>query len=106
MNIIRIFLLIVVFAIISMQCEKNKSLPYKEKLSDKTDTISYVIGLDIGNYFRAIGKDIDMSAFVRGVENSLSGEAPIMAESEIGEVKMQIAKDFNKQHNQKKKESK
>lgn len=60
--------------------------PFKTEM----EKVSYVIGMQLGNNFKKQGVEIDLKAFVRGVEDMLAGKAPEMSQAE----QQKVMKDF------------
>ena len=59
----------------------------KDSLKTDTDKVSYSIGLDIGTNFKKQEIEVELSKFVRGIEDGLNAvEAPLMNADEVRET--------------------
>lgn len=55
-------------------------------LKSQKDKISYIIGLDIGNNLKRQSADLDLDILLRGMKDALSGNKPLLSETEVREV--------------------
>lgn len=68
-----------------------------EKVSDNQvlatskEKLSYSMGLDLGNYLKNLGDELDMEAIKRGMEDGFSGVEPKMTPEEIKAVQEEFA---------------
>ncbi len=54
--------------------------------------LSYTMGLEIGGYLRAMHADIDLTAFYRGVEDSINERTPLLTPQETAKITQEQAK--------------
>lgn len=66
----------------------------KMELKSEKDKVSYSIGLEIGNGFKRQSIDIDTEALASGIKDAISGEKPLLTESEVKEVMTAFQKDM------------
>ncbi len=55
----------------------------KEELKSPIERISYAIGTRVGMSLKASPDQLDLTAFLRGVEDSLKGNGPLLSEEEV-----------------------
>ena len=52
--------------------------------------LGYSMGLDVGNYFKGIGEEIDFAALLKGLEDAFQGNDPMLSAEEIATVQKQF----------------
>jgi peptidylprolyl isomerase/FKBP-type peptidyl-prolyl cis-trans isomerase FklB len=60
------------------------------ELESFKDKIGYSMGLDVGNYFKGIGDEINFEALLRGLEDAFKGNEPAISAEEIASVQKQF----------------
>ena len=74
-----------IFCLISFSGQAQKI--EKVKLTNKTDSFSYAIGLDIGKNFKTQSIEVTPEALARGILNATTGEDILFSEfSEVASV--------------------
>jgi FKBP-type peptidyl-prolyl cis-trans isomerase FklB len=63
-------------------------------LKTQKDKVSYLLGAQIGNDFKAQQMDVDPDIFSRGLKDSLAGKKPPLSEQEIRDTMMAFQKDI------------
>jgi FKBP-type peptidyl-prolyl cis-trans isomerase FklB len=63
-------------------------------LKTQKDKVSYLIGAQIGNDFKAQQMDIDPDIFFRGMRDALAGKKPPLSEQEIRDTMMAFQKEM------------
>jgi FKBP-type peptidyl-prolyl cis-trans isomerase FklB len=80
------------------------------KLEQEADRINYSLGHQIGTDFKRQGIDLDSDAIVRGIEDALADNAPLLdkkeMDSRLGKLKGQITEDMRADQLQRVKERK
>lgn len=59
----------------------------------KTDNqkLSYALGLDLGDYFKNLGEDIDLNVLHQGVVDAYKGNKPMLSTEEAAEIQQKFA---------------
>lgn len=52
--------------------------------------LGYSMGLDVGNYFKGIGEEIDFDALLKGLKDGYQGNEPALSAEEIASVQKQF----------------
>jgi len=68
----------------------NKKTLTSEPQTDK-EKISYVLGVDIGNYLKSLDTEIDVDIFTQGVETMLQGKEPLVSKEKMAEIKQEFS---------------
>ena len=68
----------------------------KEDLDNQKKKVSYAIGLDIGQNFKARAMDIDLDILAQGMKDAQKTEKPLLAPEEIQKVMTQFQQDMMK----------
>jgi FKBP-type peptidyl-prolyl cis-trans isomerase FklB len=68
----------------------------KEDLNSQKKKVSYAIGLDIGQNFKARAMDIEMEILIQGLRDSQKTEKPLLSSEEIQKVMTQFQQDMMK----------
>jgi FKBP-type peptidyl-prolyl cis-trans isomerase FklB len=72
-----------------------------EDLNNQKKKVSYAIGLDIGQNFKARAMDIDMDILVQGLRDSQKTDKPLLGTEEIQKVMTQFQQDMMKAEQEK-----
>lgn len=54
------------------------------------EKLGYSMGLDVGNYFKGIGEEIDFESLLRGLQDAFQGNEPALTAEEIAAVQKQF----------------
>ncbi len=79
----------------------------EEKKSDELalatfeQKLGYSMGMDVGKYFRGIGEEIDMDALLRGLQDGISGNDPLLSAEEIASVQKQFGEKMEAKQQEK-----
>ncbi len=83
------------FTIVSCNAtEAVKSKPVA--LKTESDSISYMIGQDVGNSLKAVKSDITMQAFIKGVEDVLKDQQSQISPERIKEIQANFSAKLQK----------
>ena len=63
----------------------------KVALESFQDKLGYSMGLDVGNYFKGIGDEINFDTLLKGIEDAFRGNEPVLGADEIASVQKQFA---------------
>ena len=72
-------------------------------LKDQKQKISYTMGMNMGNNWKAQGIEVDLDLLVRGVKDAMSGSPTLLTEQEAREVIMAFQKDIRAKQAEKRK---
>jgi FKBP-type peptidyl-prolyl cis-trans isomerase len=72
-------------------------------LKDQKQKISYTMGMNLGNNWKASGVEVDMDLVVRGVKDSMSGSPTLLTEAEGREIMMAFQKELRAKQTEKRK---
>ena len=72
-----------------------------EDLNSQKKKVSYAIGLDIGQNFKARAMDLDMDILVQGLRDSQKADKPLLSTEEIQKVMTQFQQDMMKAEQEK-----
>lgn len=61
------------------------------KLTSDVEKLSYALGLDLGNYFKGLGQDLDLKALAQGINDTYYGNKLLLTKEEAVEVQQQFA---------------
>jgi FKBP-type peptidyl-prolyl cis-trans isomerase len=89
------FLLVMLVACGKAGGDAAKTLT-KESLDSQKKKVSYAIGLDIGQNFKARSMDIDLDILFQGMKDAQKTEKPLLDEEEIQKVMTQFQQDMMK----------
>ncbi len=62
-----------------------------EELKSFEEKLGYSMGLDVGNYFKGIGEEINFTALLKGIEDGFNGNQTILSSEEVAAVQKQFA---------------
>jgi hypothetical protein len=68
-----------------------ETAPENQVLATSKEKLSYSMGLDLGNYLKNLGDELDLEAIKLGMEDGYSGVDPKMTPEEIKAVQEEIA---------------
>lgn len=54
------------------------------------DKLCYKMGLDVGNYFKEIGEEINTATLLMGIEDATAGKKPQLSEEELASLQKQV----------------
>lgn len=60
------------------------------ELKSFTDKLCYKMGMDVGNYFKEIGEDINTATLLMGIEDAKAGKKPKLSEEELASLQKQV----------------
>lgn len=60
-------------------------------LESSKEKLSYSMGLDLGNYLKGVGDELDMAALKAGIDDGYSGAEPKLSEEEMAVVQEDFA---------------
>ena len=75
-----------VLAFVLMGCEKTESSKPID-IQDENTKFSYALGLEIGGSLKRLNTDINMDAFVKGINDTMSGGITLITAAEALEIK-------------------
>lgn len=52
--------------------------------------LGYAMGLDVGNYFKGIGNEIDFDSLMKGLQDGFQGNEPALSAEDIAAVQKQF----------------
>ncbi len=79
--------LFIVPAIVWAQEKENEKALELKTIKEK---LGYSMGLDVGNYFKGIGDEINFETLIRGLEDAFNGAEPAISQEEIASVQKQF----------------
>ncbi len=87
MKRVSVAVVLMVFCLVSwaMAADKGVALDSGEK------KLSYVMGLDLGRYFKEMDEKFDLDALARGIRDAYTGQKPLIGEKEATEIQQQFA---------------
>lgn len=65
-----------------------------ETLKTDSDKLSYVLGMDIGNFLKDVPREIDFDIFVRGIKDTYSGRIMLLTEEEALKIKQDFVREI------------
>lgn len=93
------FLLVLIVSILS--CQKSNLADEKIELKEKSEKISYGLGLQIGKMYQSLNVKIDPKLFARGFSDGISGTAPLITEEEVEQILFEMSQQMNSQQEEK-----
>ena len=94
-------LIVIVFALILIGCNQTTNEENID-ISSKKDSVSYSIGLDIGNNFKQQEIEIEPPVLLLGIKHALA-DTSILSDEEISDVLSNLRKDMIESRNNKNK---
>lgn len=94
-------LIVIVFALILIGCNQTTNEENID-ISSKKDSVSYSIGLDIGNNFKQQEIEIEPQVLLLGIKHALA-DTSILSDEEISDVLSNLRKDMIESRNNKNK---
>jgi len=67
------------------------------KLETKEDSFSYVLGMDIANFFASNPFELNEDAFIKGFSDKYSGDSTLIDEERAKELIMEFQQEMGKQ---------
>lgn len=77
----------------------------KNILKTQKSKNSYSVGLDVGGSLKAQGLDIEQEAFIKGFKDAMSGNKPLLSDSEINASKNAVQNELRAKHEKQRRES-
>ncbi|MEM7036011.1 MAG: FKBP-type peptidyl-prolyl cis-trans isomerase [Bacteroidota bacterium] len=65
-----------------------------EQMETHLDTISYAIGLDIGTNFKSQSIEVNMDAFVKGLQDGMGDGTPMLSQDQARQVMMAFQREL------------
>ena len=78
---------LMIFCLVSWAMAADKDLV----LDSGEKKLSYVMGLDLGRYFKEMDEKFDLDALGRGIRDAYTGQQPLIGEKEAIELQRQFA---------------
>jgi len=75
------------FSIALLGCSSASDGSKPARLITGNDSLSYVLGLDVGKSIQQLKTEINIAVFARGVDDMIKGTTPMMAEDRAGAIK-------------------
>lgn len=72
-------------------CIALPSLAFSVEPKTFNEKLSYSMGVEVGNYFKGAGDDIDRNFLLSGIEDAFNGSKPILSSEEMAAVKKKYA---------------
>jgi hypothetical protein len=83
-----IVIALAVLAAASLSCSrKQEQAPARTDPVTPAERLGYAIGMEVGDSLRSIGAELDVAAFVQGVQDTFSGAEPALTPQQATEVK-------------------
>ena len=70
----------------------------KKTLTTRKEKVSYTIGYDMGESFKAFASEVDREVLVQGLRHALTGKAPLLSAEEIKAVLEVFSRQLEKKH--------
>lgn len=102
-NYLNVSLIAIFLYLISTGCAKKDSKT-SITLKTKLDTISYLIGSNIGTNFKQNGIEVNNEILLKGIEEGVKGDKPFLSEEVIKKVMMSFQKEMTAKQEVKMKE--
>ena len=101
-NYLNVTLIAISLIIISTSCDmKNKKSTIT--LKSKLDTVSYIIGNNIGTNFKQNGIELNYEILLKGIEEGAKGDKPFLSEEVINKAMMEFQKEMTAKQEEKSK---
>ena len=62
-----------------------------QELTTENQKLSYALGLDLGAYFKSLGEDFDLAKIQQGINDSYTGNKPLLTAEEAAQVQQAFA---------------
>ena len=72
---------------LSLQAADKAESPFKTS----GEKLSYSMGLDLGNYLKSMGSELDLDTLKSGIDDGFTGAEPKMSQEEIAAVQEEFA---------------
>jgi len=77
-----------VLAAASLSCSrKQEQAPARKDPVTPAERLGYALGMEVGDTLRSLGAELDVAAFVQGVQDTFSGAEPALTPQQAAEVK-------------------
>lgn len=70
----------------------------KEELETSSAKISYALGMEIGAYLKELPRDIDLTVFIRGLEDTFKGKELLLTQQQAKVITMEFRRETDAQH--------
>ena len=90
-NLIGIFMVLLMIAI---SCTSSEKIVETPQLTDYMDTVSYSVGVDIGNSFRLQEMDINPDVMARGLSDAFSDKETALTDEETQSTLIKFRQEF------------
>jgi FKBP-type peptidyl-prolyl cis-trans isomerase len=91
---IALLMSIIVFSACKTQKQMTTETKQKVELNTKQDTFSYVLGLDIANFFSQNDFELNMDAFFQGFSDKYKGDSTLFNDEEAKQLMMEFQKEL------------
>jgi len=91
---ITLLIFIIVFSACKTQKQMTTETTKNVELKTKQDTFSYVLGLDIANFFSTNDFELNIDAFYQGFSDKYKGEPTLFNEEEAKQLMMEFQKEL------------
>jgi FKBP-type peptidyl-prolyl cis-trans isomerase len=72
-------------------CVDEAAGPTSVQLKTSADSLSYILGQDVGAYLKEVGEPVTLAAFMRGVEDKMGGGTALIPEAQATAIKQAFA---------------
>ncbi len=76
-----------VLALVLLACSTQGSKPGTAELKTAQDSLSYVMGQDMGMYVKQMGADVSLEPLMRGLRDQVNGAQPVISAEQAGQIK-------------------
>jgi len=80
-----------VLALALVACSTQSGKQGAAQIKTAQDSLSYVIGQDIGMYVKELGSDVALDAVVRGLRDQVNGATPVVGTEQAQQIKQAFA---------------
>jgi FKBP-type peptidyl-prolyl cis-trans isomerase len=78
--------------------------PTQSALKTDAERLSYALGQDIGDRLKAMNAQVDLQVFMKGVEDAVKGNKPLLTAEEANQVKMAFGQKMQEEMAKQRKE--
>jgi FKBP-type peptidyl-prolyl cis-trans isomerase len=86
---------------ISLSCVADEKETPKPKLETSSEKFSYIMGMNVIDALKKLDTEIDLNAFIHGVQDSYDGKASLLSPDEIAKVKKEVSKNEKQKQQEK-----
>ncbi len=102
-NILNVCLAGLILFVLASGCSKGKKSSVEMKT--KKDSVSYIIGTEIGSNFKQNSLELNTDLLKQGIDNALKGDTTVMSSANVKKVMMSFQKEMMAKQEAKNKES-